>query len=72
MYFLLTKDGFLVYNGSELKYQRGKSVQNSVRNGIWKTFSHKNEKLVGGRADKGVIPRKIIEKRITGCCFVGK
>lgn len=48
MYFLLTKGGFLVYNGSELKYQREKSVQNSVQNGIWKTFSHKNEKLVGG------------------------
>ncbi len=63
MYFLLTQGNFLVYNGSELKYQRGKSVQNSVRNGIWEIFSHKNEKLVGGRADKGVIPRKIIDKK---------
>ena len=63
MYFLLTKGSFLVYNGSKLNYQREKSVQKSVRNGIWEAFSHKNQKLVGGWADKGGIPRKIIGKK---------
>lgn len=71
MYFLLTKGGFLVYNGCKLKYQRKKVCKILYGTAFGRLFRTKL-KSSSGDGQKGGIPRKIIEKRIKGCYFVGK
>ena len=71
MYFLLTKGGFLVYNGCKLKYQREKVCKILCGTAFGRLFRTKM-KSSSGDGQKGGISRKIIEKKDKGVLFCRK
>ena len=72
MYFLLTKDGFLVYNGNKLKYQREKVCRILYGTTFGRFFRTKMKSSSGDGQTKELFREKLLTKKDKGVLFCRK
>lgn len=52
MYFLLTKGGFLVYNGKQIKLWKASCAKTTLKTDMQRFFPYNNEKLIDKKLRK--------------------